>query len=264
MRIKEKKIDITKKIIKEKPRSKKEWLEECKKKGIKQATFYNHFKTLNKNNELKYLSDEKKYQLRERNNLAHIAEIRLYVAEIKNTDPQLRNIGLNELMNLCKTQVVTHDSSLLQFFENVFKDDNFSSIHKQLLEVFQYILLNCIKEEQEDLITRLLERNKEAILKFLLSGLPPLQRTAISTLSLRPNRDILNHLYNIIEKNNDENFKALSSVILESLQSHIKQYKVDIKTKLYEIATATSNPEIKGRTINLLGELSGSIEHILA
>jgi hypothetical protein len=253
---KEKKID-TKKVLQEKSRSKKELREECKKRGIPQATFYYQFNTLKSNNEIIYLFDEKVYQLVERD-LADTKEIRLYIDYIKNPNIKLREVGINELTHLCASRVVTHDSSLIQFFEKAFTDASYHDIHAKLLEAFRCVLGRCLGEEQEEMKTRLLEQNKTALLNFIQMGSLSLQKTALSTLTLRSTRETLEYLLELIERKSSDEYQYLRGVILKGLRSYLEKYKLDIKTKLFEIATTNTHAEIKDRAIDLLGELSAT------
>ena len=250
-------INTTKNVLKEKPLTKKEWIEGCNKEGIKQSTFHNHFKTLKSNNELEYHADENVFQLIERN-LADTKEIQLYIDYIKSSNVKLREYGIRDLTSLCASRIVTHDSSLLRFFQIAFADPSYQDIHAKLLEAFRIVLLRCLKEKQEEMIKKLLEQNKTALLNFIRGGSLSLQKTALSTLTLRLTRETLEYLLELIERKSSDEYQYLRGVILKGLRSYLEKYKLDIKTKLFEIATTNADVEIKDRAIDLLGDLSAT------
>jgi hypothetical protein len=80
----------------------------------------------------------------------------------------------------------------------------------------------------------------------------------LSTLTLRLIRETLGYLYELIESKSNDEYQYLSGVILKGLRSYLEKYRLDVKTKLFEIATTNTNEEVKDRAIDLLGELSAT------
>ena len=245
-------------ILQKKSRAKKEWIKECTKQGISVKTFYYHFNKFEKLGKIKYNHEEKDWMFLIPKDLEDKNEIRLYIDQIKSNNKKIRKLGADELINLCKLKVVTHDSFLLRFFEITFKDDSFKDVHGKLLEAFRCILIRNLKDDNLDRVTNLLYENKDAIIDFVKSGSLPLQEGALYTLCLYQSRDILELLYEKIEKSKKQEYGYLKEAIRDCLKSHLQDFKVEIKRKLFEIATMNSlNVEVNERAVYLLTELSG-------
>ncbi len=111
----------------------------------------------------------------------------------------------------------------------------------------------------------LLYKYKEAIKGFARSGSLKLQEDAIYTLRFCPGRDVLEVLYIKIMKTKKPEYDYLKEAIQECLKSHLQNYKVEIKRKLFEIATDKEiDAKFNERAIDLLNELSGLRIKILA
>jgi len=192
-------------------------------------------------------------------------EIRLYIDQIKSDNKNIRDLGADELINLCKSKVVTHDQFLMRFFEIAFNDESFKDVHPKLLEAFRCILIRNLEEENPEMVKNLLCKYKEAIKGFAISGSLKLQSDAIYTLRFCQGRDVLEVLYKKIMKTEKPEYNYLKEAIQECLKSHLQNFKVEIKRKLFEIATnKETDAKFNERAVDLLNELSGLRIKILA
>ena len=115
------------------------------------------------------------------------------------------------------------------------------------------------------MVKNLLDKYKEAIKGFARSGSLKLQSDAIYTLRFCPGRDVLEILYNKIIESEKQDYNYLKEAIHGCLKSHLQNFKVEIKRKLFEIATNKGlDVEFNERAVNLLYELSGFQIKILA
>lgn len=245
-------------ILQEKSRTKKEWIKKCTDRGMSVKTFYYHFKKFEKLGKIKYNREENEWKFLIPKDLADNNEIRLYIDQIKSNNKDIRKLGADELIKLCQLKVVTHDLFLLMFFETAFKDVRFKDVHVKLLEAFRFILIRNLKEDNFDMIITLLAKNKTAIMDFIKSGSLPLQEGAIYTLRFGQSRDLLELLYEKIEKSEKSEYDYLKDAIRNCLESHFDNYKIEIKRKLFEIATMNRlSVEVNERAVYLLTELSG-------
>ena len=80
-----------------------------------------------------------------------------------------------------------------------------------------------------------------------------------------PGKDVLDLIYDEITRSEKTEYEYLREAICDCLKSHLEDYKVEIKRKLYEIATEkSSDGQIKERAIDLLYGLSGLRKKIIA
>ena len=252
-------------ILQKKSRTKKEWIKKCTNQGINVKTFYYHFKRYKEKGVIKHKSEEDEWMYLAPKDQADTNEIRLYMDQIKSDNKKIRALGADELINLCKSKVVTHDQFLMRFFETAFNDESFKDVHAKLLEAFRCILIRYLTEENPEMVKNLLDKYKDAIKGFAISGSLKLQEDAIYTLRFCPGRDVLEVLYKKIIKSEKQDYNYLKEAIQDCLKSHLQNYKVEIKRKLFEIATNKGlDVEINERAVNLLYELSGLRPKILA
>lgn len=252
-------------ILQKKSRAKKEWIKECTKQGISVKTFYYHFKRYKEEGVIKHKSEEDEWMYLAPKDLADTNEIRLYMDQINSDNKKIRALGADELINLCQSKVVTHDQFLMHFFETAFKNESFKDVHAKLLEAFRCILIRYLTEENPEMVKNLLDKYKDAIKGFAISGSLNLQSDAIYTLRFCPGRDVLEVLYKKIIKSEKQDYKYLKEAIQDCLKSHLQNYKVEIKRKLFEIATNKGlYVEFNERAVDLLYELSGFQIKILA
>ena len=252
-------------ILQKKSRAKKEWIKKCTNQGINLKTFYYHFNKYKEEGVIKYKSEEDEWMYLAPKDLADTNEIRLYMDQIKSDNKDIRDLGADELINLCKSKVVTHDQFLMRFFEIAFKNESFKDVHPKLLEAFRCILIRNLEEENPEMVKNLLYKYKEAIKGFARSGSLKLQEDAIYTLRFCPGRDVLEVLYKKIMKTKKPEYDYLKEAIQECLKSHLQNYKVEIKRKLFEIATDKEiDAKFNERAVDLLNELSGLRIKILA
>jgi len=262
---KKKKSEIMREVLQEKSRPKKKWKKECINRGMSEKTFYYHFKNFKKRGEIKYSPEEKEWMLVGPKDKADHKEIKLYIDQIKNQNKNIRGLGADELIHLCKLKVVTHDSFLMRFFEMGFKDDSIKDVHTKLLDAFRYVLIRSLKDNGTDMVIDMLEKNKDSIKDFIKSGSLKLKSDAIFILRICPSKDVLDLLYEKILSSPKPEYEYLKEAIRECLKSHLTDYKVEIKRKLFEIATSkSSGVEISERAIDLLYDLSGLRNKILA
>jgi len=260
-----KKSEIMLDILQKKSRTKKEWKKECFNQGVGEKTFYYHFKNFQKQGKIKYITEEKEWMIVLLTNQADQGEIKLYIDQIKNKNAKIRKLGTDELINLCKSKVVENNPFLIRFFEITFNNNSFKDVHGKILEAFRYILIRNLKEDNSEVIVELMMKNKDAIIRFINSGSLKLKSDAINTLRFCPGKDVLDILYERIKISDKQEYDYLKEAIRDCLKSHLKDYKVELKRKLFEIATATnSTEEVKERAIDLLYELSGLREKIIA
>jgi len=253
------------KILQKKSRTKKEWIKECAKQGINVKTFYYHFKRYNEHGVIKHKSEEDEWMYLAPKDQADTNEIRLYMDQIRSDNKNLRALGADELINLCKSKVVVHDQFLMRFFETAFNDESFKDVHAKLLEAFRCIYIRNLEEENPEMVKKLLNKYKEAIKGFAISDSLKLQSDAIYTLRFCPGRDVLGVLYEKIMKSEKDDYNYLKEAILGCLKSHLQNYKVEIKRKLFEIATNKGlDAEFNERAVGLLNELSGLRQKIFA
>jgi len=252
-------------ILQKKSRTKKEWIKKCTKQGINVKTFYYHFKKYKEQGVIKHNSEKDEWMYLSPKDQADTNEIRLYIDQIKSDNKKIRALGTDELINLCKTKVVTHDQFLMRFFETVFKNESFKDVHSKLLEAFRCILIRYLTEEHSEMVKNLLDKYKEAIKGFARSGSLKLQSDAIYTLRFCPGRDVLEILYNKIIESEKQDYNYLKEAIHGCLKSHLQNFKVEIKRELFKIATNKKlDAEFNERAVNLLYDLSGLSEKILA
>jgi len=252
-------------ILQKKSRTKKEWIKKCTNQGINVKTFYYHFKKYKEQGVIRYKSEENEWMYLAPKDLADTNEIRLYIDQIKSDNKKIRDLGADELINLCKSKVVTHDQFLMRFFEIAFENESFKDVHPKLLEAFRCILIRNLKEENPEMVKNLIDKYKEAIKGFARSGSLKLQGDAIYTLRFCPSRDVLEVLYKKIMKSEKQDYNYLKEAIQDCLKSHLQNFKVEIKRELFEIATNEGlDVEFNERAVDLLNELSGLRTKILA
>ncbi len=253
------------KVLQNKSRTKKEWIKKCTDLGINIKTFYYHFNKFKKKGIIKHTPEDNKWMFLAPKDLADINEIRLYIDQIKSNNKDIRDLGADELINLCKLKSVSHDLLLMRFFEIAFKDSSYKDVYAKLLEAFRCILMHNLKDENLGIVTDLLSKNKEAILDFVKSGPLLLQRDAIYTLCLSSGRDVLEVLYEKIIKSEEQEYNYLKEAIRDCLKSHFHIFKVEIKRKLFDIAIDKRlKAEFCERAVDLLSDLSGLRPKILA
>ena len=263
--MKKNKGELMLEILQKKSRTKKEWIKKCTNRGISVKTFYYHFKRYKEEGVIKHKFEEDEWMYLAPKDQADTNEIRLYMDQIKSDNKKIRALGADELINLCKSKVVTHDQFLMRFFETEFKNESFKDVHAKLLEVFRCILIRNLEEENPEMVKNLLDKYKDAIKGFAISGSINLQADAINTLRLCPGRDVLEILYKKIMKSEKDDYKYLKEAIQDCLKPHLQNYKVEIKRKLFEIATNKGlDVEINERAVDLLYELSGLSGKFLA
>ena len=252
-------------ILQKKSRAKKEWIKECTNQGISVKTFYYHFKKYKEQGVIKHKSEEDEWMYLAPKDQADTNEIMLYIDQIRSDNKKIRALGADEMINLCKSKVVTHDQFLMRFFETAFNDESFKDVHAKLLEVFRCILIRNLEEENPEMVKNLLDKCKDAIKGFAISGSLKLQGDAIYTLRFCPRRDVLEILYKKIIESEKQDYNYLKEAIQGCLKSHLQNFKVEIKRKLFEIATNKGlDVEFNERAVNLLYELSGLSGKILA
>jgi len=252
-------------LLQKKSRTKKEWIKKCTNQGISVKTFYYHFKKYKAQGIIKHKSEEDEWMYLAPKDQADTNEIRLYIDQIKSDNKKICDLGADELINLCKLKVVTHDQFLMCFFEIAFENESFKDVHAKLLEAFRCILIRNLTEENPEMVKNLLDKYKDAIKGFAISGSLKLQEAAIYTLRFCPGRDVLEVLYIKIMKSEKDDYNYLKEAIQDCLKSHLQNFMVEIKRKLFEIATNKGlDMEINERAVDLLNELSGLRPKILA
>ena len=259
------KVEIMREILKEKGLTKKEWREECVKRGMSEKTFYYHFPLLKKRREIKFIPNEKIWVLLSPPDRADPREIKLCIDEMECKEERIRNLGVEEFVRLCRDKVVIHDPRLKYFFRKSLCDNSFNDIHEKLLRAFRYVIAHILKDENYEMLETLLNENKDVIMDFVKSGSLKLKRKAMSILALTRDKDALNLLFEIIKESTDEDYRDLKEDVWENFQFYFNDHRIEIKTKLYEIATAKkSTDSITDRAIDLLSRFSPDYKVIRA
>jgi hypothetical protein len=252
-------------VLQGKSISKKEWRETCIDLGVNIKTFYYNFSNLKKNGQIKHTPEGKAWMPVKPGYLANHKEIMLYVDQMRSENDVLRRLGADELVNLCKSKVVTHDPFMMRFFETSFRDESFKDIHSKLLEAFENIILRNLKEDKHEIIAHLMGKHKDAIMGLAKSGSPKLESDAINVLRFCPCKDVLDLLYEKIEYSEKTEYDYIREAIRDCLKSFSKDNKVEMKRRLFKIATAEKSDEtIRKRAVDLLVDLSGLEKKFLA
>jgi hypothetical protein len=267
-------------ILEKKSRTSEEFRGEAEKIGIKRANFFIQRKNLEKKGKIKSLTDfktgEKTWVTIQDDDKANLDDIRLCFDEIKNENDKLRNLGVDEFVHLCQTKLVTHDPRVRLFFKKAFNDSSLGNAHERVLLAFKYVLARTLEDGNHELLSNLLEENKEVIKKFakvipikwengcLDVGSVRLKKKALYVLSLVRDKEVLDILFDLIEKSSTEEYSMLKAEILDIFRSYPKEHRSEIKRGIYRIATKEKNKEeIIDRAINLLDDLSDLGERIL-
>jgi hypothetical protein len=163
------------------------------------------------------------------------------------------------------------------FFKKTFHDGSFKDVHERLLLAFKYVLARTLQDGNDELFTCLLEENKETITKFA-TAIPVkrekkgvdadsirLKKKAFYVLALAKNKEVLDILYDVIEKSSAEEYSMLKAEILDIFRSYPLESRSEIKRRVFRIATKeNTKEELIDRALNLLNGLSDARESILA
>ena len=265
---------VLKELLVKKPLSSQEFINKALKANIKRSNFFTQRNNLLVKGEIKTFRDYQTgkilWKITEDSDKANLNEIDLCLDEMESNNKRLSSLGADEFVFLCQTKLVTHNPRVRFFFKKTFTENSFGDIQRKVLLAFKYVLARALENENRELFSSLLEENK-LMLKKLAQDSPTvsdkgkvergsiaLKKTALSILALIKDTEILDILYDIIEKSISDEYDGFKSDIINIFRSYPNEYRHEIKRKLYQIATKENNKnkeEIIDRAINLLKDL---------
>lgn len=253
--------DIIKNILDKQNLTTKDLLNESIRRGVTKSNFYVQLKSLREKGDITRRKDMSKqidtWILVDDTIKADCDEIRLCLNEIQSGNERLRRIGLNELVFLCKTKVVTHDPQVHLLFKKAFTNQSYHDIQREFLDAFHFIIARTLSDCNNQMLEKLLQESHDALKQLIQSGTAPVKKRALSLLALTQDTDVLSTAYDLIKNSDEKEYSVLQETIMEIFRSKSPREQVMIKRELFRIATAGSSTEDAiTRALNLLERLT--------
>ena len=206
------KDEIIKGALKEAPKTPKELLRECLKRGLERPTYYNHLKKLVKIGEVR----QAKYELIEKEKEADPEIVRDCIQIVRSDKPdEIRVARARHIERLCHWKRTAFTPDLLCFLNTSFNDKN-EKVRKHLVLAFANMLSYEQKRKLRDvrIIDRIVDENIDNVKKLALEDMNHEVRVAVLRfLGYTGDIRALDPIFEIIKNCFEEEYEKLKEWI---------------------------------------------------